>query len=1012
MCLHPPALKCSLGYDELNREIEKRLYHNELNDNCDYTDPGLKTELNKTDLCVIQLNVRGLMGKIWEINRLLHENHGKKKPDIIICSETWLKLPAKDVRLDGYEFIGNNRKNKKGGGVGIFVLNTLKHKVRKDLHVESKCMENITTEIMCNRKNIVVGSIYRPPNTNHSEFMDHYTELIRKIKNENKEIILGMDHNLDFLKSEIHKPTAMFIARNLEHDLISCITRPTRITKTSATLIDNIFIDRKYQEVYKSDVLLDNISDHLPCRVIITDRLIRKKMNKKITTRDTRKSRIDNLKVELEKENWSVDENKDINECCNVLHNKLSRLAEEHLPVITKNVSSQRYRREPWLSEGIMKCIVKCKKYYKLSIMKNATDKIIDRYRSYRNTLNTIKRRSKINYYQKSCIEHKKNTSKLWQIINNVINKVNDKGCVIERLKINNMLVNEPKKISNHLGEYFSTVGENYANKIASPKRNIDYYLGKINNNIKTIFMEPTSQCEVLKIINSLPSKKSSGYDGISNVVLKEIAPTILNPLTTMFNMSLTQGIFPDCMKLAEIIALHKSKNRELCDNYRPISLLITISKVLEKIVYKRVYKFLNTTNQIYEKQYGFRAKHSCENAVSNLVGDLVKNIQDKKYTITLFLDLSKAFDTLEHRVIFDKMYKYGIRGTTLNWFKSYLTNRQLRVKINAGEHGTNIISDKYPVTYGTPQGSCLGPLIFLIFCNDLSNSLMHSNCIQFADDTTIYCSSKDLRYLRWQIMEDLKNASDWLKANKLTLNLNKTNYMIFSPKSNEKLNMAILFENIALPRVHNTKFLGIWIDDQLNWKCHMTHLHLKLKSNLGLLRKAKNLLPPSIKVILYYAQIFSHLNYGILCWGSMARVSDKQLIEKVQNQCVRIINPKYKTSIIYKTYSLLKLTDLIDLTNWKFAHQFEQDSLPRKIMKTILYDHKNNSLIKSHSYKTRNKNIPNLPRATHKLYRSSYLYQSLLRYSKLPNNIKQISNHNSFVKACKNHLLNANLTN
>ena len=625
MCLHPPALKCSLGYDELNREIEKRLYHNELNDNCDYTDPGLKTELNKTDLCVIQLNVRGLMGKIWEINRLLHENHSKKKPDIIICSETWLKLPAKDVRLDGYEFIGNNRKNKKGGGVGIFISTALKHKVRKDLHVESNCMENITTEIMCNRKNIVVWSIYRPPNTNHSEFMDHYTDYIRKIKNENKEIILGMDHNLDFLKSEIHKPTAMFIARNLEHDLLSCITRPTRITKTSATLIDNIFIDSKYQEVYKSDVLLENISDHLPCRVIITDRLIRKKMNKTITTRDTRKFRIDNLKVELEREYWSVDENKDINECCNVFHNKLSKLVEEHLPVITKNVSSQRYRREPWLSEGIMKCIVKCKKYYKLSLMKNATDSNIARYRNYRNTLNTIKRRSKINYYQKLCIEHKKNTSKLWHIINNVISRINDKSCVIERLKINNMLVNDPKKISNHLGEYFSTVGENYANKILSPKRNIDYYLSKINSNNKTIFMEPTSQCEVLKIINSLPSKKSSGYDGILNVVLKEIAPIVLNPLTIMFNMSLTQGIFPDCMKLAEIIALHKSKNRELCVNYRPISLLITISKVLEKIVYKRVYKFLNSTNQIYEKQYGFRAKHSCENAVSNLVGDLVK---------------------------------------------------------------------------------------------------------------------------------------------------------------------------------------------------------------------------------------------------------------------------------------------------------------------------------------------------------------------------------------------------
>ena len=360
-------------------------------------------------------------------------------------------------------------------------------------------------------------------------------------------------------------------------------------------------------------------------------------------------------------------------------------------------------------------------------------------------------------------------------------------------------------------------------------------------------------------------------------------------------------------MKLAEIIALHKSKDRELCSNYRPISLLITISKVLEKIVYKRVYNFLNSTNQIYEKQYGFRAKHSCENAVSDLVGELVKNIQDKKYTVTLFLDLSKAFDTLEYKVIFHKMHKYGIRGTALNWFKNYLTNRQLRVKINPGEHGTNIISDSFPVTYGNPQGSCLGPLIFLIFCNDLSNSLMHSTCIQFADDTTIYCSSKNLRYLKWQIMEDLNSISDWFKANKLTLNLNKTNYMVFNPKPNEDINITIHFEYTALPRVHNTKFLGIWIDDQLNWKCHLTHLQLKLKSNLCLLRKSKNLLLPTTKIVLYYAQIFSHLNYGIICWGSMAKHSDKKPIEKIQNQCVSLIDPKLNISKTYKSYNLLK---------------------------------------------------------------------------------------------------------
>ena len=157
-------------------------------------------------------------------------DHKKRKPDIIICSETWLKIPPKQIRLDVYDFIGNNRKHKKGGGVGIFVSIALKHRARKELHVEGKCMENITTEIMCNSQNILVGSLYRPPNTNHKEFLKHYTDHLAKIKQENKDIILGVDHNLDYLKSDLHKPTAAFISLNIENDLISCITRPTRIT--------------------------------------------------------------------------------------------------------------------------------------------------------------------------------------------------------------------------------------------------------------------------------------------------------------------------------------------------------------------------------------------------------------------------------------------------------------------------------------------------------------------------------------------------------------------------------------------------------------------------------------------------------------------------------------------------------------------------------------------------------------------------------------------------------------
>ena len=229
----------------------------------------------------------------------------------------------------------------------------------------------------------------------------------------------------------------------------------------------------------------------------------------------------------------------------------------------------------------------------------------------------------------------------------------------------------------------------------------------------------------------------------------------------------------------------------------------------------------------------------------------------------------------------------------------------------------------------------------------------MHSSCIQFADDTSIYCSGRNLRYLKWQITEDLGNISDWFKANKLTLNLNKTNYMIFNPKPNEPIDTTIYFKSTAIPRVHNTKFLGIWLDDQLNWKCHLTHLHLKLKSNLSLLKRSKHILIPSTKTILYYAQIFGHLNYGILCWGSMINQSDCKSIEKIQNQCISLIDPKLNTHEIYKTHNLLKLQGLIELSILKFGYQFDQGYLPKKIMESITCDHKNDSLIKTHHYRT-----------------------------------------------------------
>ena len=257
-------------------------------------------------------------------------------------------------------------------------------------------------------------------------------------------------------------------------------------------------------------------------------------------------------------------------------------------------------------------------------------------------------------------------------------------------------------------GISISNVGSRYANKITNPHNTFTHYIAKIPNNPKSMFMTPTSSSEIGGLITKLPNKKSKGHDDISNILLKRLKASVSLPLEIVFNKSLQEGSFPENMKQADVIALYKSKEKHLVNNYRPISLLLTISKILEKIIYTRTYNFLCDTDQLYQSQYGFRTGHSCENAICELVGTVVKNREEKKHTIGVFIDLSKAFDTLNHQKLLCKMDKYGIRGTSLEWFKSYLENRSMRVKCTSNVSGQPEYSTYHELEYGTPQGSCL----------------------------------------------------------------------------------------------------------------------------------------------------------------------------------------------------------------------------------------------------------------------------------------------------------------
>ena len=323
------------------------------------------------------------------------------------------------------------------------------------------------------------------------------------------------------------------------------------------------------------------------------------------------------------------------------------------------------------------------------------------------------------------------------------------------------------------------------------------------NPNVHSFFLTETTPDEVDNYLKKIDTKKASDLFGISPLLVKSSSEKVKNQLCIIFNASFLQGMVPDKLKVGLIHPIHKGDSNMICSNYRPISILPIFSKILEKLMHKRLTSFLEKHKLLFKHQYGFQKGKSTEHAILDLHSNIIKAIETKEKTCVIFLDFAKTFDTVNHQILIKKLEHFGIRNTQFKWFDSYLTDRQQRVKI--GEN----TSDYKTVKCGVPQGSVLGPLLFLLYINDIPVSTSKVSFHLFADGTCLFYSNKDYKQL--EINKALENIANWLKANKLTLNVKKSNLILFNIQTNAKENpqIKICIGNSELEQKDSAKYLG-----------------------------------------------------------------------------------------------------------------------------------------------------------------------------------------------------------
>ena len=858
-----------------------------IEDTCNYT---INTEdiiiKSSKELTMMTFNIRSIKKNFKNFTNLL--SRIQCKLHVICLTESWLgELDnIEDFKLDGYHkpLYQNRLGYMHGGGVITYIHTDItKHKYSKNLSFVDQFNHCLATEVTINNKNTTFLNVYRSPNGLNNTFPDQFESIIEKA-NSSICYVLG-DFNYNLLNIDKHVPTEDYYNMLISSSFKPLILKPTRITETNKTLIDHIWTnDLRNTSVMKSHIIITDITDHLPCVTTVTspDLLIKgyREITRRIINDENRQTF-----------NHRISESKDIlafhvkNRHTTNIENKyddyfdhISRIYNECFPLVTKKIHVKTLSK-PWITPAVQGLIDKKNIRFSKKTRNNSDENIL-KYKKAKKIMEEEIDKEKDKYYKTIMDNTSNNIKKKWDILREIINRKKiESSCIIS------------DKV---LGEHYANIAPKLAEML--PKMTPDDIPSSSTKTDKTtpknkFQFRLVTEREIYETLLKLDPNKGPGIDELDIKSLKSIANIIAPHLQILFNLSMSEGIYPQYLKIAKCVPVYKGSPLDplLPINYRPISILTAVNKAFERLLHNQITIYLEENNILPPFQYGYRKDHNTSQAILDFTNYISKARFNKLVTIAVFMDLSKAFDTVDKSLLKQKLIKLGFCEDSIMLITSYMSDRKFCMKND---------NSYYNLTYGVPQGSILGPLLFIMYISDMTDITQNNKMIVYADDTTVFVSGRSLTEAMQKCNDILNRFYIYFTVNKLSINPSKTKYLIYKPifrKSGmHKLlynttHTKVMLNDTVLEQVDKIQFLGVVLNNKLTWEDHKHHISKKICKSLGIIYKCKNLLSEPELIKMYKTFIQPYFLYAIEVWGHSIQSLTDTLI-KLQSKVLRII--------------------------------------------------------------------------------------------------------------------------